>query len=191
MRPDVVLMDVRMPELDGIAATRQIAADEHLCATRVVMLTTFDMDEYGYEALEAGASGFLLKDVEPDEAQSARPGAGGDLRLRVGSGERPAHLTYGEVVAKPVTVAVTVKVTGRVQGVSFRWYAAQEADRLGVAGWVRNEPDGSVAAQVEGDAAAVDAMVEWCRQGPSYASVRGVAVTEAHPTGARGFDIRH
>ena len=87
--------------------------------------------------------------------------------------------------------AVTLKVTGRVQGVSFRWYAVQEAARLGVAGWVRNEPDGSVAAQVEGDATAVDAMVEWCRQGPSYASVRDVAVTEAQPTGARGFDIRY
>jgi DNA-binding NarL/FixJ family response regulator len=59
-------MDVRMPGLDGIAATRRIAADEHLCETRVVMLTTFDMDEYVYEALEAGASGFLLKDVEPE-----------------------------------------------------------------------------------------------------------------------------
>jgi acylphosphatase len=87
--------------------------------------------------------------------------------------------------------AVTVKVTGRVQGVSFRWYAVQEGQRLGVAGWVRNEPDGSVAAYVEGDAAAVDAMVEWCRHGPAYASVRGVAVTDAQPSGARGFDIRY
>jgi acylphosphatase len=87
--------------------------------------------------------------------------------------------------------AVTLKVTGRVQGVSFRWYAAREAERLGVTGWVRNEPDGSVALQVEGDDAAVDAMVEWCRRGPSYASVRDVAVTEARPAGANGFDIRY
>ncbi len=84
-----------------------------------------------------------------------------------------------------------MKVTGRVQGVSFRWYAAREAERLGVTGWVRNEPDGSVAVFAEGDDAAVDAMAEWCHQGPSYASVRHVAVTEVQPTGARGFDIRY
>jgi DNA-binding NarL/FixJ family response regulator len=64
LAPDVVLMDVRMPGLDGIDATRQITSDGG--RTRVVMLTTFDMDEYVYEALSAGASGFLLKDVQPE-----------------------------------------------------------------------------------------------------------------------------
>lgn len=87
--------------------------------------------------------------------------------------------------------AVTVKVTGRVQGVSFRWYAAQEAERLDVTGWVRNEPDGSVALHLEGEGEAVDAMVEWCRRGPSYAHVRDVAVTDAQPGGAHGFGIRY
>jgi acylphosphatase len=87
--------------------------------------------------------------------------------------------------------AVTVKVTGRVQGVSFRWYTVQEAERLGVHGWVRNEPDGSVAGHFEGDDEAVDAMVEWVRHGPSYADVRHVAVTDAQQAGAAAFDIRY
>jgi DNA-binding NarL/FixJ family response regulator len=71
IRPAVVLMDVRMPELDGIEATRAIAADPDLDAVRVIVLTTFELDAYVFEALKAGASGFLTKDVEPDVLRDA------------------------------------------------------------------------------------------------------------------------
>jgi DNA-binding NarL/FixJ family response regulator len=70
-RPDVVLMDVRMPRLDGIEATKRICADADLAGTRVIILTTFELDAYVYAALRAGASGFLLKDLEPDELRRA------------------------------------------------------------------------------------------------------------------------
>jgi DNA-binding NarL/FixJ family response regulator len=70
-RPDVVLMDVRMPVLDGIEATRRIVADPSLSDVKVLVLTTFEVDEYVFEALRAGASGFLLKDVEPDDLRQA------------------------------------------------------------------------------------------------------------------------
>jgi DNA-binding NarL/FixJ family response regulator len=66
-RPDVVLMDIRMPRSDGLEATASIAADTRLADTRIIVLTTFDLDEYVFEALLAGASGFLVKDTEPVE----------------------------------------------------------------------------------------------------------------------------
>ncbi|HEY7198715.1 MAG TPA: response regulator transcription factor [Candidatus Dormibacteraeota bacterium] len=82
VRPDVVLMDIRMPVLDGIEATRRIVADGRLAACRVLVLTTFEADEYVFEALRAGASGFLLKDVEPEDLLRAiRVVAGGDALL--------------------------------------------------------------------------------------------------------------
>lgn len=82
LRPDVVLMDVRMPELDGLAALRVIGADPDLVATRVVVLTTFELDEYVFEALRGGASGFLIKDGEPQEMLAAvRVAAQGEALL--------------------------------------------------------------------------------------------------------------
>ncbi|MEV4894623.1 response regulator transcription factor [Nonomuraea sp. NPDC055795] len=67
LRPDVVLMDIRMPELDGLEATSQIVTDPRLDGVKVIILTTFDLDDYVYGALKAGASGFLVKDTEPAE----------------------------------------------------------------------------------------------------------------------------
>ncbi len=81
-RPDVVLMDVRMPVMDGLEATRKISEDESLSATRVLILTTFDLDEYVHEALRAGASGFLLKDTLPvDLINAVRVVAAGDALI--------------------------------------------------------------------------------------------------------------
>jgi DNA-binding NarL/FixJ family response regulator len=83
--PDVVLMDIRMPGIDGLEATRRIAQDQRLDRTRIVILTTFDVDEYVFEALRVGATGFLVKDTEPEVLlQGVRAVARGDALLSPG-----------------------------------------------------------------------------------------------------------
>ncbi|GHD86194.1 response regulator transcription factor [Streptomyces naganishii] len=85
LRPDVVLMDIRMPLLDGLAATRRITGDAALGEVKVVMLTTFELDEYVFEAIRSGASGFLVKDTEPDELlRAVRAVVAGDALLSPG-----------------------------------------------------------------------------------------------------------
>ncbi|SEG90017.1 two component transcriptional regulator, LuxR family [Actinacidiphila yanglinensis] len=85
LTPDAVLMDIRMPLMDGLAATRTITADPALAEVRVVVLTTFELDEYVFEAIRAGASGFLVKDTEPAELlRAVRAVVGGDALLSPG-----------------------------------------------------------------------------------------------------------
>jgi DNA-binding NarL/FixJ family response regulator len=117
LEPDVVLMDVRMPELDGIEATRRLLANG-ASTTKVVMLTTFDMDEYVYDALHAGASGFLLKDVPPEQlVDGIRAVANGDALLapsitrrlieefvRSGPGRAEPPAALGELTSRELEV---------------------------------------------------------------------------------------
>ena len=81
-------------------------------------------------------------------------------------------------------------VSGRVQGVSYRWYCREQAELLGLAGWVRNQPDGSVEVVAEGDPTAVDQLVRWCGAGPRHAVVTGVTVDDEPVAGETGFTIR-
>jgi DNA-binding NarL/FixJ family response regulator len=97
-RPDVVVMDIRMPRMNGLEATRRIAGDERLAGVRVLILTTFEIDEYVFAALRAGASGFLLKDAEPTEIiDGVRIVARGDALLSPSVTRR----LIGEFVSRP------------------------------------------------------------------------------------------
>jgi DNA-binding NarL/FixJ family response regulator len=111
--PDVVLMDVRMPGTDGLAATRLISEDEGLAAVRVVILTTFGLDEYVFEAIRSGASGFLVKDTEPDElVQAVRVVAGGDALLSPGITRRLIE-EFAARAKEPQALAVLERLTER------------------------------------------------------------------------------
>ncbi|MBD8516757.1 response regulator [Plantibacter sp. CFBP 8804] len=112
-RPDVVLMDIRMPGGDGLAATEAIVADPALEATRIIVVTTFELDEYVAQAIRAGASGFLVKDTEPAELiRAVRVVASGDALLSPGVTRRLLTQVAGAITA-PLDDAVIAGLTER------------------------------------------------------------------------------
>ena len=112
-RPDVILMDIRMPEMDGLEATRLITADPALKSARILILTTFDLDAYVHEALRAGASGFLLKDTLPTELLAAvRVVAAGDALLAPSITRRLIEDFVSRLIT-PVADARLDQLTGR------------------------------------------------------------------------------
>jgi DNA-binding NarL/FixJ family response regulator len=117
-RPDVVLMDIRMPGTDGLEATRRIAEDPALAAVHVVILTTFELDDYVFEALRAGAAGFLVKDTEPaDLIAGVRVVAGGDALLSPGV-TRTLIAEFAARSARPPGSELLAELTAREREVT-------------------------------------------------------------------------
>jgi DNA-binding NarL/FixJ family response regulator len=114
LAPDVVLMDIRMPEMDGIEATRRIVADSANAGVRVLVLTTFELDEYVFAALRAGASGFLLKDTDPDDLlEAVRVVASGESLLAPGVTRRLIAEFVRRPQAPPADPAILSELTER------------------------------------------------------------------------------
>ena len=112
-RPDVVLMDIRMPVLDGLAASREIVGDARLSDTKIIILTTFELDEYVFEALRGGASGFLVKDTEPaDLVRGVREVASGDALLSP-SVTRRLIAEFAAKARQPRSVVILNSLTDR------------------------------------------------------------------------------
>ncbi|MCX4909207.1 response regulator transcription factor [Streptomyces sp. NBC_00878] len=137
LRPDVVLMDVRMPGMDGIEATRRIV--ESGGRSRVLVLTTFDLDEYAYAALRAGASGFLLKDALPDELTAGiRAVASGDAVIAPGLTRKlidafSSHLPGQTPAQQRQLAALTAREREVLTAMATGWSNAEIADRLSLA----------------------------------------------------------
>jgi DNA-binding NarL/FixJ family response regulator len=114
LRPDVVLMDIRMPVMDGLEATRWIVTDQRLVGVRVIVLTTFELDEYVFEALRAGASGFLLKSIQPaDLRQAVRVVAGGEALLSPSVTRRLIARFLAQGTPRPMDTELLAVLTDR------------------------------------------------------------------------------